>query len=67
MNYSKSSKPHSERRAIAEDFCGSNTLLHLIKLDKLIQIYILISVWMRPIQKYNVCDKSDILMRIRNF
>ena len=33
---SKSSKPHSERRALAKDFCGGNTLPLLTKLEKLI-------------------------------
>ena len=41
---SKSSKPQPERRANAEHFCCDHTLAFLIKLEKLIQIYVLISV-----------------------
>ena len=47
----KTSKPLSERRAIAEHFCCDNTLLLLIKLEKLFQISILISVQVSPIQR----------------
>ena len=41
---SKGSNLHRERRAIAEHFCSANTLLLLIKFEKLIQISVLISV-----------------------
>ena len=50
--HSKNFKPHPERRACAEHFCSGNILL-LIKLEKLIQISVLISVQLRSIQKGN--------------
>ena len=56
----KSYKPHPERRGRVEYFCCSNTILLLIKLEKLIQISVLISVQVRPIQRWQVCDKSKI-------
>ena len=37
-------KPFTERRAIAEHFCGALTLSLLIKLEKLIQISNLIKI-----------------------
>ena len=39
---SKSSQPHPERRAIAENFCCGNILPLLIKLEKLIQIFLVL-------------------------
>ena len=47
--HSKSSKPHAERRSIAEHFCRGNTLPLLIKLEKLIRISVFITVQVRPI------------------
>ena len=44
MSLLKSSKPHPEGRATAEHFCCTNTQPFLIKLEKLIQISVLISV-----------------------
>ena len=64
---SKSSKPHPERNAIAEHFCCGNTLQLFITLEKLIQISVLISVQARLIERWEVCDKSKILMRLRTF
>ena len=52
---SKGSEPHSERD-IAEYFCCRNTLL-LINLEKLIWIFVLISVYVKLIQKWEVCYK----------
>ena len=48
---SKSSKPHPERKTIAEHFCYGNTLplLKKKKQEKLIQISVLISVQLRLI------------------
>ena len=46
----KSSKPQPERRVIADHFCYGNALLLLIKVEKLIEISILISVLVRLIQ-----------------
>ena len=63
----KRSKPHPERRAIAKHFHCSNTLSLLIKLEKLMQISVLISVQLRPIQRWEVCDKSKIWARLRTF
>ena len=45
---SKISKAHPERRGIAEHFCGSNTLPLLIKLEKLIQISVLVFIGEAP-------------------
>ena len=42
----KSCKPHQERRALAEHFCYSNAQPLLIKLEKPIQISVLISMQM---------------------
>ena len=64
---SKSSKLHSERIAIGEHFCcGSKTLLLLIKLGKLIQIFVLISVQVRPIQseRYATNPKSGCRLEL---
>ena len=47
---SKSSKLYLERRVISEHFCCSYTLPLLIKLEKLIQISVLISLQVRYIQ-----------------
>ena len=38
--YSKRSNPHPERKAVAEHFCHGKTLPLLIKLEKLIQIFL---------------------------
>ena len=53
---SKSSKLHQERRTIAEYLCRGNAQPLLIKLEKLIQISVLISVQVRPIQGWEVCE-----------
>ena len=37
---SKSSKPHQERRDMAEHFCYGNTQPLLMQLEKLIQIFL---------------------------
>ena len=63
----KSSKPYPEIRVIAEHFCYGNELPLLIKLEKLIQISVLISVQVRPIQKWEIYDKSKIWVRLRTF
>ena len=39
---SKSSKPHPERRAIAEHFCCDNVLPLLIKLEKLELVFLVL-------------------------
>ena len=65
--HSKCSKPHPERSVIADPFCCGNTLPILIKLEKLSQILVLISMQMRPKQWWDVCDKSKIWVRIRTF
>ena len=65
ISRSESSKPHPERSAIAEHFCWGNTLLLLIKLEKLIQISVFISV--RPLQRWEVCYKSNIWVWVRTF
>ena len=49
-DYSKSPKFYSDRRVIAEDFCFSSKLPPLMKIEKLIQISVLICVQVRPIQ-----------------
>ena len=46
--------------------CG-NILPLFIKLEKLIQISVLISVQVSSIQCWEVCDKSKILMKLRTF
>ena len=56
---SKSYKLHLERGATAEHFCYGNTLPLFLKLEKLIQISVLISVQLRPIQRWEVCEKLD--------
>ena len=38
-----------------------------MKLEKLIQISVLIAVQVRPIQMWEVCDKSKILVRLWTF
>ena len=48
---------HTERGAIAEHFCCSNSLLPFIKLEKTVQIFFLISVQMRSIQRWEACEK----------
>ena len=50
---SKGFKLHPESKDIAEYCCG-NTLPFLVKLEKLIQIFVLISVYVRLIQKRGV-------------
>ena len=62
--YSESFKPQPERRAIAEHFCCGNTQPFLIKL---IQISVLISVQVGPIQEWEVYNKSKIWMQLRTF
>ena len=64
---SKSSKPHSERRVIAEHFCCGNILPLIIKQEKLIHIYVLIQIHMWPIQRLEVDNKSKIWMRHKTF
>ena len=64
---SKSSKPHSERRAITEHFCCSNTLPLLLKLEKIIQISFLISGHVKPTERLAVYDKSKNRLRFRIF
>ena len=62
INYKSSlnnSKPHSER-TISEYFCCGNTLSLLIKLEKQIQIYVLISVPVTSIQSCPVSWSSRI-------
>ena len=44
---SKRSYPYQERRTITENLCCGNTQPLLIKLEKLIQLLVLISVWVR--------------------
>ena len=63
----KRSRLQTERRAIAEYFCCGNTLLLLVKLEKPIQIPVLISVQLKSIQKWEVCDKSKICVRLIAF
>ena len=58
MVRSKSPKPHQESQSWA--FCCGNTLLLLIKLGKRIQISVLTSVHLRPLQRSEVYDKSKI-------
>ena len=41
VDRSKISKPHPRRRAIAEHFCCGNTQALLMKLEKLIQIFLI--------------------------
>ena len=58
---------HPERRSEVEHFyCGNGQPL-LIKLEKLIQISVLISVQMKPLQRLEVYNKSKILVRLRTF
>lgn len=47
----KCSKPQPERRTIAEHFVYGNKLPPFIKLEKLIQVSVLISLQVRPIQR----------------
>ena len=63
----KSSKLHTDRRTIAEHFSCDNTLLFLIRLEKLVQIFVLISLQLRSMQRWEVYDKSKIWMRLRTF
>ena len=63
----KSSMPHPEQRAIAEYFYYGNTLLLLIKLEKLIQISVLISVQVKPIQRWKVYNRPKIWGQLRSF
>ena len=44
--HSKSFKPHLKRRTIDEHFCRGNILWLLIKLEKIIQISVLVSVYL---------------------
>ena len=55
----KSSKQHTEGRAIAEYFCCDSTLQLIIKLVKLIQISVSL------LQKWEMCNKSKIWVRLR--
>ena len=55
-NCLKSSKTHQERRAKADHLCYGNSLPLFMKLEKLIQIPILISVLVCPVQKLEVWD-----------
>ena len=57
---SKSFKPYLKRKALTEHFCNRNTLTFLINLEKLIQISFSISVQLRPIQRWEMCNKSTI-------
>ena len=54
---SKCSKPHQERKGIAEHFFCSSTLTLLIKWKKLIRISVLISVQLRATQRWEMYDK----------
>ena len=54
-----------QRRAIAEHFYCDNTQSFVVKLEKLIQISVIISVPVRPIQRWEICDKSKIWVRLR--
>ena len=56
-------KPHLERRGILGKFCHGNVLPFLIKLVKLIQIQVLISMQARPMGE--VYDKCKIWVRFR--
>ena len=67
MSHSKSSNLHQVRKAIAEHFCCDNTQSILIKLEKLTQISVLISVLVKPSQRWEVCDKSEIWLRLKTF
>ena len=49
-----------ERSVMAEHLCWGNLLVHPIKLEKLIHISVLILVQVRPIQSWEVHDKSKI-------
>ena len=52
---------------MAEHFCWSNTLAILLKQEKQNQITVLISVRVRLIQRWEVCDKSKIWVKVRTF
>ena len=62
---SKSSKLHPERAIMELFYCGNT--LPLIKLEKLIQISVLIFVLVRTLQRWLVYDKSKILIKLRTF
>ena len=67
---SKSSKPNLERRALAEYFCCGDTLPLLIKLEKPIQISVLIFVQIGPKDEKWVTnlkmDKTQVWAVINN-
>ena len=66
-NHSKGSKLHPERGAIAEHFCCSNAPPLFIKLEKLIMIFVLISVQVRPVQNWEMRNKSKNWLKRRSF
>ena len=60
-------KSHQERTVTMECFRYDNSQSLLMKLEKLIQISVKISVKVRPIKKLEVNDKSKILVSLRTF
>ena len=67
VGHSKSSNPQQERRIIIEYFSFGNILSLFIKLEKLIQISVLIFVQVRPIQMCELCVKFNIWLRLITF
>ena len=58
--FSKGSKLHPEKRALGEHICCGDTFLLFIKLEKLIQISVLITVHVGPIPRWLVYNTSKI-------
>ena len=61
---SKISKIHPERRALAEHFSLRNSLSLLIKVERLIQISVLIFIQVRSIQRWEICNKSGWSLKL---
>ena len=58
--HSKTFEPQPERKTKAKHFCCGNTQPLQIKLKKLNQISVLISMQVKCIKKWEVCDKCKI-------
>ena len=56
---------HPRKRAIAEHSCSGYTLPRVIKLEKLIKISVLISVLVKPIQRWEVFNGYKTRTRLR--
>ena len=64
---SKSSKPPPQKEELLPNIFNCNTTLLIMKLGKPFQSSISISVQVRSIQRWEVCNKSKIGIRLRTF